>query len=151
MGKGQSESIVAFIANLLPLYQGEEHEGRWCARSLTDGTLILPVVHPDAENADDGWVTVHWQGDPARQSTVLASEMASIAVARYVELHSIPKAKDTRDDFEHLSQHFRFKTGSGLMFEGKDDLIEMLALLDQAKNVLGKEVLLGILRKSIGL
>lgn len=30
----KSEAIVRFIANLLPLYSGEQHNERWCARSF---------------------------------------------------------------------------------------------------------------------
>lgn len=36
---GKSEAVVGFIANLLPLYDGERHEDLCCARSLIDGTL----------------------------------------------------------------------------------------------------------------
>jgi len=150
MGKGQSESIVAFIANLLPLYQGEEHEGRWCARSLTDGTLILPVVHPDAENADDGWVTVHWQGDPARQSTVLATQMASVAIARYVELHHTATfSKAMRDEMAQMSHHFTVKTGEHLAFELPDS--GLFELVGKAVGRLGEAAVIEILKQHVGL
>lgn len=150
MCKGRSESIVAFIANLLPLYQGEQHEGRWCARSLTDGTLILPIVHPDAEDDDDGWVMVYWQGDPARQSVTLASKMASLAIARYVELHHTATfSKLMRDEMEHMSQHFTLKTGAHLMFELPDS--GLMDVVGEAVRKFGEAVVIEILKNKVGL
>ena len=70
----KSEAIVRFIANLMPLYQGERHDGDWCARSLTDGTLILPVDE-SAHEEEEGWLRVRWQArrsaHPARGSGLL--------------------------------------------------------------------------------
>ena len=47
---GKSEAVVGFIANLLPLYDGERHEGVCCARSLIDGTLIFPIDESESED-----------------------------------------------------------------------------------------------------
>lgn len=82
---GKSEAIVSFIANLLPLYSGERHNERWCARSLHDGTLILPFA--DEDSNDEGWVSVLWQGDAQRQTDVLGEQIATLALERYVRLH----------------------------------------------------------------
>lgn len=43
----KSTAIVSFLANLMPLYTHEGRAGVWCARSLQDGTLILPVDESD--------------------------------------------------------------------------------------------------------
>lgn len=42
MREGLSHRIVAFVANLLPIYT-RLIDDRHCARSLIDGTLILPL------------------------------------------------------------------------------------------------------------
>jgi hypothetical protein len=47
---GKSEAVVGFIANLLPLYDGERNDDLWCARSLIDGTLILPIDESESED-----------------------------------------------------------------------------------------------------
>lgn len=57
---GLSHRIVGFISNLLPLYIHDEVDGVWCARSLVDGTLIVPMDEP--EDYEEGFVTIHWQG-----------------------------------------------------------------------------------------
>jgi hypothetical protein len=91
---GQSHRIVAFISNLLPLYINDEVDGVGCARSLVDGTVILPMN--EDEDHEDGFVTVYWQGDSTRSTIVQGVFIASYAVAKYVELHSqikIPKMK----------------------------------------------------------
>ena len=43
MREGLSHRIVAFVANLLPIYTHALIDDRHCARSLIDGTLILPL------------------------------------------------------------------------------------------------------------
>jgi hypothetical protein len=68
MREGLSHRIVAFIANLLPIYTHALIDDRHCARSLIDGTLILPLEEPEED--EEGWVEVHWQGDPARRTEV---------------------------------------------------------------------------------
>lgn len=149
MNTGLSQSIVTFIGHLLPLY-GEEQVGNlWCARSLSDGTLILPVDEALGEY-ENGFVTVHWQGDPARQITVQGRFMASVAVARYVELHHIAStASDTRAAMAHMSQHFTFKTGESLDFESPDsELIEWIA---KAAGKVGEKALVEVLKKLVGL
>ena len=121
-----SQSIVHFIGSLLPLYIEDEVNGVWCARSLNDGTLICPME--EMEGCEDGIVTVHWQGDPARQTLVQGGFMASLAVAKYVELHHLAEnAKGTRQEIEHLANHFTVKTGASLTFECQDSgLLELV-------------------------
>ena len=77
----KSAAIVQFIANLLPLYQGERHGKRWCARSLQDGTLILPF-NADEDPNDEGWVRLHWQGRRKRATEALKIEPPMVPGAR---------------------------------------------------------------------
>jgi hypothetical protein len=58
---GKSAAIVDFIANLLPLYDGGRHGDLWCARSMQDGTLVLPVDESEWDE-EQGTVLVRWQG-----------------------------------------------------------------------------------------
>lgn len=108
---GKSEAVVGFIANLLPLYDGERHEDLWCARSLTDGTLILPI---DDSRDDDqlGWVRVRWQGDPAREQETRGDMLASVALERYVRLHGTGYDEEAiAGELWYMARHFHFKTG----------------------------------------
>jgi len=107
----KSEAVVGFIANLMPLYQGEQHDGVWCARSLTDGTLILPVVELDDEN-EDAWVLVRWQGDPAREQEIQGYLLASVALERYVRFHDVGfDGEAIAAELGYMARHFTFKTG----------------------------------------
>lgn len=140
-----SQAIVDFIGHLLPLYVEETAFGARCARSLQDGTLICPSADPD-----DEFVTVYWQGDEARQSTVQAVFIASLAVARYVELRHLTEGnKATRAEVQHLSQHFMFKTGESLTFEAPDD--NPMELVGMAVRRLGEEAVIELLKKAAGL
>ena len=49
MREGLSHRIVAFIANLQPIYTHALIDDRICARSLIDGTLILPLEEPEED------------------------------------------------------------------------------------------------------
>lgn len=108
---GRSEAVVGFLANLLPLYDGERHEGLWCARSLTDGTRILPV---DESGSDDeqGWVRVQWQGDPSREQETRGDMLATVALERYVRLHGAGYDEEAiAGELWYMARHFHFKTG----------------------------------------
>ncbi|ODT98500.1 MAG: hypothetical protein ABS83_04315 [Rhodospirillales bacterium SCN 65-16] len=147
----QSRAIVSFIANLLPLYTGEEASGIWCARSLSDGTLILPL-EGDGDDGDhgDAFVTVLWQGDPQRSSVVLASFVASLAVARYVELRFMAESsKDTKNEMERLAQHYRFKTGDSLCFEAPSSGVA--ELVGKAVSKVGEAAVTEALKKILGM
>jgi hypothetical protein len=144
----QSQDMVNFIANLLPLYDGEQVNGVWCARSLVDGTLVLPIA---SEEEGEAFVTVHWQGDPQRSSIVQGSFLASLAVARYVELHHMAEvSKDTRDEMTRLAQHFSFKTGDSLCFEAPFDT-GLLALVGKAISKAGNVAVEEALKKLMGI
>lgn len=143
----QSQAIVDFIANLIPLYDGEGVEGVWCARALSDGTLILPL---EGDGECDAFVTVRWQGDPLRTSQVLASLIATLAVGRYVEFHSIAKTpKETRIEIERLAEHYRFKTGNSLHFETIDPALA--DLVSKAISRLGEAAVIEALKKVLGM
>lgn len=144
----QSRAIVSFIANLLPLYTGEEASGVWCARSLADGTLILPL-EGDGDDGD-AFVTVLWQGDPQRSSVVLASFVASLAVVRYVELRFMAESsKDTKNEMERLAQHYRFKTGDSLCFEAPSSGVA--ELVGKAVSKVGEAAVTEALKKILGM
>lgn len=148
MSDNPSQRIVNFIGQLLPLYVQENVNGVWCARSLTDGTLILPIDAP--EDTGDGFVAVHWQGDPCRRTEVQGVFIASVAVARYVELHHTATfSKPMRDEMEHISHHFTVKTGEELTFDAPDS--GLLGLVGQAVGKLGEAAVIEILKKQVGL
>lgn len=112
----KSAAIVSFIANLLPLYVGERHGEFWCARSLQDGTLIVPFDDgPDGDADDEGWVCVHWQGDQLRRAEVLGDWVATLAIERYVRLHAVGASEDDiAAEMWFMARHFEFKTGGGV-------------------------------------
>lgn len=108
---GKSEAVVGFIANLLPLYDGERHDGLWCARSLTDGTLILPIDE-SGDDDEQGWVRVRWQGDPNREQETRGDMLASLALERYVRLHGAGYDEEAiAAELWYMGRHFHFKTG----------------------------------------
>lgn len=146
-----SERVVSFIANLIPLYNSEQVGDVWCARSLTDGTLIKPV--PMEEGEEDAWVDVLWQGDESRTTRVLSFLIASNAIARYAELHtafSHPKSA-ARFEAQRMAEHFTFKTGQSVVFDAPDADEELLYWLREGARHLGKDTIISLLKKSIGL
>lgn len=147
MSENPSQRIVNFIGHLLPLYVQENVNGVWCARSLSDGTLILPI--DETEDTADGFVAVHWQGDPTRRTEVQGVFIASVAVARYVELHhTATQSKSMRDEMEHISNHFTVKTGASLTFEEPGS--DLLNLIGQAVGKVGEAGVMELLKKAIG-
>ncbi|HNB43915.1 MAG TPA: hypothetical protein PLL72_06935 [Burkholderiaceae bacterium] len=149
MGEGVSHRIVAFIAHLQPIYVEAWIGERLGARSLLDGTLILPVEEP--EDGEVGWVEVHWQGDPARRSVVQGAFLASVAVARYVEVTARPDSAGMQARYADLSRHFNFKTGVSLTLEEPDPERALAATLKAAVKRLGKEAVIDIVKKAMGL
>ena len=149
MREGLSHRIVAFIANLQPTYTHALIDDRHCARSLIDGTLILPLEEPEED--EDGRVEVHWQGDPARRTEVRGELMASIAVARYVEITAVPDSATTKASYAHLAQHFTHKTGGFLALEEPDQESAIAEMLRAATKRLGKKTVIEIIKKAIGL
>jgi hypothetical protein len=149
MPEGLSHRIVGFISNLAPLYDYEVVNGVGCARSLSDGTLILPM--DEAKDDEPCFVTVHWQGDPARRSEVLGVELASLAVIRYVELQSVASGQPAKSEYARLAEHFTFKTGGSLMLEGPDEDLALFELVGRAAKTLGKEALMALIKAKLGL
>lgn len=108
---GKSAAVVGFLFNLIPLYIGEDREGVWCARSLQDGTLILPVDESDW-GEERGTVRVLWQGDPTRESLVDGDQIAALALERYVRLHCTGASEEViAAEMWFMARHFQNKTG----------------------------------------
>lgn len=108
---GKSVAVVGFLANLMPLYTPEDRDGVWCARSLQDGTLVLPVDESDWDE-QRGTVRVHWQGDAARESLVDGEQIATLALERYVRLHGTGASEEAiAAELWFMARHFHHKTG----------------------------------------
>jgi hypothetical protein len=109
-----SQSVVDFIAQLPPLYTCQHADGHECALSLLDGTLILPVDESHAAE-EEGWVAVFWQGDSRRRSEVVGTQLASLAVCRYVELQGVEFTLVERTaQRAYLAERFQRLTGLSL-------------------------------------
>lgn len=148
--------VVDFISKLLPIYTFEHVDKIICARSLIDGTLIHPHVEGDNDPSikdledfqgfSDEHVTVYWQGDLNRKTEVHCIYLATIAVAKYVEFHSIPSQKLTMANYEHLYKHFTVKTGETLMLEpGEPNKVK------DALAFFGKEISTEVIKKGLGI
>lgn len=106
----KSEAVVSFIGNLLPLYDSVQCEGIWCARSMQDGTLILPVDESEW-GEERGTVRVRWQGDPLREQQVEGPWIATLALDRYVRLHGAGADEEAiAAELWYLARHFHIKT-----------------------------------------
>lgn len=57
-----AQRVIDFIANLSPIYNGEEVLGMRVARSFADGTLVVAEPNDDRE-PEDAYVIDWWQGD----------------------------------------------------------------------------------------
>jgi len=147
---GKSEAVVGFIANLLPLYDGERHEDLWCARSLIDGTLILPI---DDSHDDDqlGWVRVRWQGDPTREQETRGDMLASVALERYVRLHGAGHDEEAiAGELWYMAQHFHFKTGCDVYLPQLREPPHPLIRAGKRAVSMGQGVLVNLISKVIG-
>lgn len=106
----KSEAVVSFIGNLLPLYDSMQCEGIWCARSMQDGTLILPVDESEWDE-ERGTVRVRWQGDRLREQQVEGPWIATLAIERYVRLHGAGAEEEViAAELWYMARHFYFKT-----------------------------------------
>jgi len=164
----QSERIVDFIASLMPLYTGQNTDGRRCAVSLIDGTVIAPIANQGDDEAggrdgrnvgdvvvggdDDDWVAVYWQGDRSRRTEVQGSLIAGQALLRYIELRGVGRSADElRRERDGLAEHFAFKTGASLYLAEGYEEPELQRMLRKAVSKLGPAVVAGLLRKAVGL
>jgi hypothetical protein len=144
----KSEAVVGFIANLLPLYHGERHDGLWCARSVSDGTLIYPIDESDSEG-EQGWVRVSWQGDAGRQHELSGYMLASVALERYVRLHGVGYDEEAiAAELWFMARHFRFKTGCDVYFP---QLREPAHPAIRAARRMGEGVLVNLISKLTGM
>lgn len=147
----KSEAIVGFIANLMPLYQGERHDGDWCACSLMDGTLILPIDESGNEE-EEGWLRVRWQGDPAREQEVQGFLLASVALERYVRFHGIGFSEEAlAAELGFMAQHFTYKTGCHVYLPQLPDPPSRLTKIARGALTMGQGVLVNVFSKVTGL
>ena len=141
----KSEATVRFIANLLPLYSGERHNERWCARSLHDGTLILPFSADEDPN-DEGWVSILWQGDAQRQTEVLGEQIATLALERYVRLHGTGASEEAiAAELWFMAKHFPFKTGCEIYLPSLSEPPHSLAKAGRTVLEIGQGVLTNLI------
>ena len=146
----QSEAIVGFIANLLPLYDGERHNNLWCARSLADGTLIMPTEESDDDGI--GWVRVRWQGDQRCEREVHGGMFASLALERYVRLHGVGYSEEAiAGELWYMARHFHFKTGCDVYFPQLPEPPSRLKKVGRAAAKMGQGVLVDAFSKMMGL
>jgi hypothetical protein len=149
--QSRSSAIVSFIANLLPLYDGERHGDLWCARSMQDGTLIVPVDE-SAWDEERGTVLIRWQGDAAREQLVEGTYLATLALVRFVELNGLGlPQKVVRLELEQLAQHFYFKTGCHLDFPANQPSSNLNKAVFDAVQRLGESTVTSLLLRAAGL
>ncbi len=140
-----SSSVVRFISKLLPLYVEEYHGRVVCARSLHDGTLVMPVAEdPDNEN---GMVRVIWRGDEASANVIRGIFLAQLAIGEYVRFHSLAKPEKAASDLNHLAQHFEVKTGQPLGLEESDAVIDTLGSVSRLIEKLGPAAALQAIKR----
>jgi len=145
---GKSAAIVRFIANLLPLYHGERHGDTWCARSLQDGSLILPIAD---DQHDEGWVRIHWQGDPCRKTEALGESIATLALDRYVRLHGAGASEEAiAAELWFMARHFHYKTGCYAGFPQLPEPPNRLVQLARTAKRMGEGVLVNVISRVAG-
>lgn len=146
----QSEAVVGFIANLLPLYDGERHRGLWCARALTDGALVLPVIGSDSDH-DHGWVRVRWQGSQHNEREVRGEMLAALALERYVRLHGIGYDEEAiAGELWYMARHFHIKAGCSAYLPQLSEPPGRLEKAGRAATKMGQGLLVNILGKMTG-
>ncbi|MDD2734559.1 MAG: hypothetical protein PHF56_11510 [Desulfuromonadaceae bacterium] len=116
-----SQRIAGFIANL-PHFQHDKLDGQFVAVRLTDGSIFVPV--PESEDGDNGLLTVYWQGDPARKTSVVGASFASVEIVeacRYWVATGIHK--ELQEAVQFMFEHYKFKTGQNLKRESEYELV----------------------------
>ena len=146
----KSAAIVGFLANLLPLYDGEQHDGVRCARSMLDGTLILPVDESEWDE-ERGRVRIRWQGDPRRESEGQGPMLATLALERYVRIHGVGADEEViAAELWFMARHFSFKTGCELYLPQLKEPLHPLARAGRAALRMGEGVLVNAISKITG-
>jgi hypothetical protein len=143
-----SQAIVSFIASLLPLYVPAWHDGKYCARSMRDGTLVIPVAETPED--EDGWVRVCWQGELQRGTAVQGIFLVEVALSDYVQFMTRGKPERYSKKFEELAEHFNLKTGRS-MLEGEDWLVRVVEAASAGAERFGKEAVVALIKKAVGL
>lgn len=147
----KSGAIVAFLANLLPLYTHEDHDGVWCARSLQDGTLVWPGDESDWEE-ERGTLRVQWQGDPQRESLVDGDMFTTPILERYVRLHGVGATEEAiAAELAYMSQHFTFKTGCHLYLPSLPEPAHPAMLAGRKALRIGEGLLVNTISKLMGI
>ena len=146
-----SAAVVDFIAGLMPLYDGERLDRVWCARSLEDGTLMIPLPAAEDDDPDNAFVRVRWQGTAAGEQIVSGRYVATIAVVRYVQFHATGQpAERTAAELAHMSQHFTFKTGLSLYLPYETSGPELVSAVRKAVGRIGESAVVNVLTKAAG-
>lgn len=147
---GKSAAVVRFLANLAPLYTQEQCDGVWCARSLQDGTLVLPVDESDWDE-ERGTVLVHWQGDPKRSGEIEGDHLVTLALERYVRLHGTGANEEAiAAELWYMARHFHIKTGCHVYLPQLPEPPHPLASAGRQLTKFGRDVLVGMFGKAIG-
>lgn len=147
---GKSAAIVRFLGNLAPLYTQELRDGVCCARSLQDGTLVLPVDESDWDE-ERGTVFVHWQGDPQRGSEVDGDHLTTLALEKYVRLHGTGADEEAiAAELWYMARHFHFKTGCHVYLPQLPDPPHALVRAGRVAARWGEGVLVNLFSKLAG-
>lgn len=146
----RSAAIVAFIANLMPLYVHERFGAAPCARSLQDGTLILPVDESEWDE-ESGEVLVYWQGDPARSTSVHGDHIAALAIERYVRLHGAGASEESiAAELWFMARHYHFKTNGHAYLPELQAPPPRLVRAGKTAVRMGEGILVNLISKVVG-
>lgn len=148
--KGKSVEVVRFLANLMPLYDGEQHGALWCARSLHDGTLIAPIDESEWDE-ERGRVRMHWHGDPARECEVEGELLVAVALERYVRLHGVGNTEEAiAAELWYMARHFHIKTGCMAYLPQLSEPPSSWAQARRTAAEFGKGILVNLMSKPFG-
>lgn len=146
----KSQAIVGFLANLMPLYEGERREDVWCARSLADGTLIFPVDETGWDE-ERGTVRVWWQGDAQREIETDGEHIATLALERYVRLHGVGFSEEAiAAELWFMANHFTHKTGLHIYLPQLPEPPNSLTRAGRNALKIGQGILVNLLSKPFG-
>lgn len=149
----KSQKVVNFIANLIPLYIHEKYEDKDCARSLIDGTLVLPYSSEEDDYDNSSiFVEVYWQGDENRKSVVFGELFVTPILERYVRLHGVGATEEQiADELRFMSEHFNFKTDGYPYFPNLGESPTFIEKSFKSAKSFGSGLLVDIFKKIVGL